>query len=238
MQLCTSNASARLVTARSASVRGTDRARSISGLGRSGAAAPQPTSRVNTATHAEALARNRRVFWFGIPCPVTRAGRPPPAGGPGRRSTTQTRSWAVLTSVRAADASSGSGRSSQDQSEGETGVPYPGELPESRMEALPEVDPGWSPPPASEIAWQRNYRLALAHVKAGSSLPAGAGDLVVPGEDPGVWTRGPAGWMDRPDGPATDTPAGTHRHRRRRSPESPALPPRRPPERRVSPARD
>ncbi|MEV4039933.1 helicase associated domain-containing protein [Streptomyces umbrinus] len=77
---------------------------------------------------------------------------------------------------------------------GETGVPYAGELSESRQEALAEIDPGWCPV-AWEIGWQRCYRLALAHVKAGGSLPAGAGELVVQGEDLGAWIAGQrVGW--------------------------------------------
>ncbi|MFF1679990.1 Helicase associated domain protein [Streptomyces sp. NPDC058256] len=77
---------------------------------------------------------------------------------------------------------------------GETGVPYAGELSESRMEALAGIDPGWCPV-AWEIGWQRCYRLALAHVKAGGALPAGVGKLVVQGEDLGVWIGAQrAGW--------------------------------------------
>ncbi|WP_405573808.1 Helicase associated domain protein [Streptomyces phaeochromogenes] len=77
---------------------------------------------------------------------------------------------------------------------GETGVPYAGELSTSRQEALAEIDPGWCPV-AWEIGWQRCYRLALAHVKAGGSLPAGAGELVVQGEDLGAWIAGQrVGW--------------------------------------------
>ncbi|WP_189845810.1 Helicase associated domain protein [Streptomyces phaeochromogenes] len=77
---------------------------------------------------------------------------------------------------------------------GEPGVPYAGELSESRQEALAEIDPGWCPV-AWEIGWQRNYRLALAHVKAGGTLPAGAGELVVQGEDLGAWITGQrVGW--------------------------------------------
>ncbi|MGW5657811.1 Helicase associated domain protein [Streptomyces humi] len=71
---------------------------------------------------------------------------------------------------------------------GETGVPYTGELPESRMAALADIDPGWCP--AWEISWQRTFRLMLAHVKAGGTLPAGPGQLVVQGEDLGTWTAG------------------------------------------------
>jgi superfamily II DNA or RNA helicase len=77
---------------------------------------------------------------------------------------------------------------------GETGVSYAGELSESRMEALNEVDPGWAPE-GWEIGWQRCYRLLLAHVKAGGALPAGPGDVVVQGEDLAVWIAGQvAGW--------------------------------------------
>jgi hypothetical protein len=36
--------------------------------------------------------------------------------------------------------------------------------------------------------WQRCYR--LVHVKTGGSLPAGAGELVVQGEDLGAWIAG------------------------------------------------
>ncbi|MFJ9901006.1 Helicase associated domain protein [Streptomyces sp. NPDC091280] len=76
---------------------------------------------------------------------------------------------------------------------GETGVPYAGELSQARQDALAEVDPGWCP--AWEIGWQRSYRLALAHVRAGGALPAGPGELVVQGEDLGVWAAGQqAGW--------------------------------------------
>ncbi|MFG2949303.1 DEAD/DEAH box helicase [Streptomyces adustus] len=73
-------------------------------------------------------------------------------------------------------------------------VSYTGELPESRMEALADLDPGWCPV-AWEIGWQRAYRLTLAHVKAGGSLPAGVGELIVQGEDLGVWVAGQrTGW--------------------------------------------
>ncbi|WP_432190569.1 helicase associated domain-containing protein, partial [Streptomyces sp. Tue6028] len=76
---------------------------------------------------------------------------------------------------------------------GETGVPYAGELSESRMEALAEIDPGWCP--AWEIGWQRSYRLALAHTRAGGGLPDRAGEVIVQGEDLGAWIAGQrAGW--------------------------------------------
>ncbi|MEU0032060.1 Helicase associated domain protein [Streptomyces sp. NPDC006335] len=77
---------------------------------------------------------------------------------------------------------------------GEEGVSYAGELSESRMEALNEIDPGWAPE-GWEIAWQRCYRLLLAHVKAGGVLPDRPGDVVVQGEDLAVWVAGQvAGW--------------------------------------------
>jgi hypothetical protein len=58
----------------------------------------------------------------------------------------------------------------------------------------PEIDPGWAPD-GCEIGWQRCYRLLLAHVQAGGALPAGQGDVVVQGEDLGVWIAGQvAGW--------------------------------------------
>ncbi|SED58128.1 DEAD/DEAH box helicase [Streptomyces sp. Ag109_O5-10] len=76
---------------------------------------------------------------------------------------------------------------------GETGVSYAGELPQARTAALADLDPGWCP--AWEIGWQRSYRLVLAHVKAGGTLPGGPGELIVQGEDLGVWVTGQrAGW--------------------------------------------
>ncbi|MFE3168197.1 hypothetical protein [Streptomyces sp. NPDC059224] len=45
------------------------------------------------------------------------------------------------------------------------------------------------------MSWQRSCRLVLAHTKAGGVLPAGAGELIVRGEDLGVWAAGQrAGW--------------------------------------------
>ncbi|NUS80086.1 MAG: helicase, partial [Streptomyces sp.] len=77
---------------------------------------------------------------------------------------------------------------------GETGISYAGELPESRMEALNEIDPGWAPE-GWEIGWQRAYRLLLLHVQAGGDLPSKASELVVQGEDLAVWIAGQvAGW--------------------------------------------
>ncbi|MCX5367238.1 helicase associated domain-containing protein [Streptomyces sp. NBC_00124] len=56
------------------------------------------------------------------------------------------------------------------------------------LEALEHIDPGRCP--EGEIGWQRCYRLALAHVQAGGALPAAPGDVVVQGEDLGVWIAG------------------------------------------------
>ncbi|MGW1564612.1 helicase associated domain-containing protein [Streptomyces sp. NPDC002144] len=46
------------------------------------------------------------------------------------------------------------------------------------------------------MAWQRCYRLTLAHVRAGGTLPAAAaGGLIVQGEDLGTWIAAQkAGW--------------------------------------------
>ncbi|MGW7673028.1 hypothetical protein ACWGJX_38935 [Streptomyces sp. NPDC054775] len=60
------------------------------------------------------------------------------------------------------------------------------ELPESRLEALEEIDPGWCP--AWDIGWQRCFRLTRTHLEAGGQLAAGGGELVVQGEDLGAWT--------------------------------------------------
>lgn len=79
---------------------------------------------------------------------------------------------------------------------GESGVSYAGELSESRMEALNEIDPGWAPE-GWEIAWQRCYRLLLTHVKAGGALPAGPGDVVIQGEDLAVWIAGQTAAWER-----------------------------------------
>ncbi|MGY5060025.1 helicase associated domain-containing protein [Streptomyces sp. 900105755] len=76
---------------------------------------------------------------------------------------------------------------------GETGLSYAGELSQARTEALADLDPGWCP--VWDISWQRSYRLVLAHAKAGGALPAGPGELIVQGEDLGVWITGQrVGW--------------------------------------------
>ncbi|MFI0545262.1 Helicase associated domain protein [Streptomyces sp. WSLK1-3] len=77
---------------------------------------------------------------------------------------------------------------------GETGISSAGELSQSRMEALAEIDPGWAPE-GWDVAWQRSYRLLLAHVKAGGAVPAVPGEVVVQGEDLAVWVSAQrAGW--------------------------------------------
>ncbi|KUN58201.1 helicase [Streptomyces griseorubiginosus] len=77
---------------------------------------------------------------------------------------------------------------------GETGISSAGELSQSRMEALTEIDPGWAPE-GWDVAWQRSYRLLLAHVKAGGAVPAVPGEVVVQGEDLAVWVSAQrAGW--------------------------------------------
>jgi len=54
---------------------------------------------------------------------------------------------------------------------------------------LEEIDPGWCPL-GWDISWQRAYRLALAHVKTGGTLPVRPREVVVQGEDLGVWIAG------------------------------------------------
>ncbi|WP_329256693.1 helicase associated domain-containing protein [Streptomyces pseudovenezuelae] len=77
---------------------------------------------------------------------------------------------------------------------GEAGISSIGELSESRMEALAEIDPGWAPD-GWDVAWQRCYRLALTHVQASGALPGGPGEVIVQGEDLGAWAAGQrAGW--------------------------------------------
>jgi hypothetical protein len=69
---------------------------------------------------------------------------------------------------------------------GETGIPSTGELPESRMEALDAIDPGWCPR-GWDIGWQRAFRLTLARIQTGGTLPTGPGEVTVQGEDLGAW---------------------------------------------------
>lgn len=64
----------------------------------------------------------------------------------------------------------------------------PGALPEERREALEAIDPSWCP--AWEISWQRAFHLTRVHLDAGGRLPAVPGEVVVQGEDLGVWLRG------------------------------------------------
>ncbi|MEV5386229.1 Helicase associated domain protein [Streptomyces sp. NPDC052721] len=70
---------------------------------------------------------------------------------------------------------------------GETVPVGAGELPESRLEALEAIDPGWCPL-GWDVAWQRCFTLARIHIRAGGALPETAGELVIQGEDLGAWT--------------------------------------------------
>ncbi|MEV6133153.1 Helicase associated domain protein [Streptomyces violaceusniger] len=68
------------------------------------------------------------------------------------------------------------------------GLPEPdgaAPLSEERRQALEEIDPGWCP--AWSIDWQRSFRLAWNHVKAGHTLSDKAGTATVDGEDLGKW---------------------------------------------------
>ncbi|MFF8911622.1 DEAD/DEAH box helicase [Streptomyces olivaceoviridis] len=69
---------------------------------------------------------------------------------------------------------------------GETVSVGAGELPESRLEALEVIDPGWCPL-GWTVAWQRCFTLVRTHVRAGGALPEAAGELVVQSEDLGAW---------------------------------------------------
>ncbi|MEU3843696.1 Helicase associated domain protein [Streptomyces sp. NPDC028635] len=76
---------------------------------------------------------------------------------------------------------------------GEKDVSAAGELSQTRIEALDEIDPGWCP--AWDIGWQRCFRLTLTHVQASGTLPQAAGEVIVQGEDLGAWVRAQrAGW--------------------------------------------
>ncbi|MFJ6793345.1 Helicase associated domain protein [Streptomyces sp. NPDC091268] len=63
----------------------------------------------------------------------------------------------------------------------------PGGLSQERRAALEAVDPAWCP--AWEISWQRAFQLTRAHLEGGGRLPVGPGEVVVQGEDLGVWLR-------------------------------------------------
>ncbi|GAA0287509.1 DEAD/DEAH box helicase [Streptomyces polychromogenes] len=63
----------------------------------------------------------------------------------------------------------------------------PGALPPERREALDEIDPAWCP--AWDIGWQRGFHLTRAHLEAGGRIPSGPGQVVVQGEDLGLWVR-------------------------------------------------
>ncbi|WP_330481419.1 DEAD/DEAH box helicase [Streptomyces sp. NBC_00724] len=58
-------------------------------------------------------------------------------------------------------------------------------LSDERRNALEEIDPGWCP--TWSIDWQRTFRLAWLHIKAGGTLPDKAGVAIADGEDLGKW---------------------------------------------------
>ncbi|MER7111163.1 DEAD/DEAH box helicase [Streptomyces sp. NPDC000229] len=58
-------------------------------------------------------------------------------------------------------------------------------LSDERRQALEDIDPGWCP--AWSIDWQRAFRLAWLHIKAGGTLPDKAGVAIADGEDLGKW---------------------------------------------------
>lgn len=64
----------------------------------------------------------------------------------------------------------------------------PGSLSAERREALDAIDPSWCP--AWDIAWQRGFHLTRVHLDGGGRLPLGPGEVLVQGQDLGVWVRG------------------------------------------------
>ncbi|MDQ0945940.1 hypothetical protein QFZ67_007645 [Streptomyces sp. V1I1] len=58
-------------------------------------------------------------------------------------------------------------------------------LSDERRQALEDIDPGWCP--TWSIDWQRAFRLAWLHTKAGGTLPDKAGVAIADGEDLGKW---------------------------------------------------
>ncbi|MDQ0946618.1 superfamily II DNA or RNA helicase [Streptomyces phaeochromogenes] len=86
-------------------------------------------------------------------------------------------------------------RNAERRAAGEPGISSVGELPESRMEALEAIDPGWCP--AWEVGWQRCFRLALARIQAGGTLPMVSGEVIVQGEDLGAWAAAQRTGWDR-----------------------------------------
>ncbi|MGW7672157.1 Helicase associated domain protein [Streptomyces sp. NPDC054775] len=76
-------------------------------------------------------------------------------------------------------------QNAEQRAAGQSVPSHAGELPESRLEALEEIDPGWCP--AWDIGWQRCFRLTRTHLEAGGQLAPGGGELVVQGEDLGAW---------------------------------------------------
>ncbi|MFF9006803.1 Helicase associated domain protein [Streptomyces goshikiensis] len=62
-----------------------------------------------------------------------------------------------------------------------------GALSQERREALEEIDAAWCP--AWPVSWQRAFHLTRVHLDAGGRLPAGPGEVLVQGEDLGLWLR-------------------------------------------------
>ncbi|MFF0205917.1 Helicase associated domain protein [Streptomyces sp. NPDC005017] len=84
-------------------------------------------------------------------------------------------------------------KNAERRASGET-VSHTAELPESRLKALEDLDAGWCPT-GWDIAWQRAFRLARAHLEAGGTLVRPAGEVHVQGEDLGAWaTAQRHGW--------------------------------------------
>ncbi|MFD9487590.1 Helicase associated domain protein [Streptomyces sp. NPDC059991] len=68
-----------------------------------------------------------------------------------------------------------------------------GSMTADRWKALEDIDPGWCP--VWSVGWQRAFRLTQLHLQGGGTLPTGAGQVVVQGEDLGRWvTAQRTGW--------------------------------------------
>ncbi|MEU4351840.1 helicase associated domain-containing protein [Streptomyces sp. NPDC023838] len=68
-----------------------------------------------------------------------------------------------------------------------------GAMPQARLEALDDIDPGWCP--IWDAGWQRSFQLTKTHLASGARVPTTAGEVIVQGEDLGRWiTTQRLGW--------------------------------------------
>ncbi|MEU4352900.1 Helicase associated domain protein [Streptomyces sp. NPDC023838] len=77
----------------------------------------------------------------------------------------------------------------------EAGLPVDaaGAMPQTRLDALDDIDPGWCP--AWDANWQRCFQLTKTHLASGARVPTTTGEVIVQGEDLGRWiTAQRHGW--------------------------------------------